>query len=1076
MEDFTTLSSPNGKNIGTGSKQTTFSSTNVARRSASIFSRRGTKSPEPSITPLPETVLYVTKKQQATTERKRSNCTKRRSASCALDSPPARKGTILNAVPPAKTIRMTPLEEEMATSPNEEIINAITGSPSTPSISRTFSFTAIPASMKEPTNRLWSRPTSVSKRSNSEHQKHSTHRIGTWANGATHWDEELPGHRQAPRRLSAVSTTNTTLTTSPSKGHRTTAQTKPRLSIVVPPSNLRGIHSPFSTRSSTPPIELQRPAVTCPPATIVRDFAVWAPTISPTESNDAAIRPGATPSFRAPTPCAWPSVDDISSPEPHGLASSASESSESYEDASTSGNSSRSSATSIETIGLDCISDEQKARGLALHGQEVDSTLCAIPRVQSRAAKRYAKYIRSLHDSQGRNGSGPLIPITATPDLAGEAYASTLPHSRCPTEASDTNRVESVIDESDCIDVKDEGEMTGLNTDFESVDRMDSVHSVTEHLAQAPIFPKRSRKRDWQLSRTTGSTDPLTRCNSERSGRPESQLRTTMLDHESRSSLQRRHSAIVTRNPFDSTEHCTIPARKVPFLIDHVADKHLSPSADSLTTKRGHEYDPALARICAEEVLVHILDSLGSLDDLLHTAAVSKGMYQVYKKHEMYLVERVIRSRSAAGWELRQWSCSRPSVQPSMPTKEGARSIARAYQRDLMTIEALNKLVLQRCHSVIRAETAEALSNPSHPDAQRFTDAFWRIWCFCRIFGCGKGREDDITGQLDWLKGGLLANNQDLTATMNTNLEYDVGSVLLNPPDYFAVGNAGGLSALQLYDMLEMWSCLTALLHEYHEHPSQAREAGLYDGCAVGAGDHEAEENLLEEWTAYLLTLGPKVVLRMATLSSDSIPAGFELAKSNGWTQRRLSKCSSSLLSFLKEPATRLYEDRIANAAKRLHHPLEGTGKEQSCKRVANLAAEINLARRSSTYERQVSIDTTAQPLWSGLSSSPQCGSNASATPMRKTSSSNDPRYRTSPPTSEVVSTPTPVHRAPHFSVPRPLAPPTSLWRLPRIAPIIEEREEGCNMLSLQSCSVEIAKDTMMAAISCVADLNLDAC
>ena len=54
-------------------------------------------------------------------------------ALAAAPPPKKPKTTILHAVPPAKTIQMTPLEEEMATSPNEEIMSAISGgSPSQP--------------------------------------------------------------------------------------------------------------------------------------------------------------------------------------------------------------------------------------------------------------------------------------------------------------------------------------------------------------------------------------------------------------------------------------------------------------------------------------------------------------------------------------------------------------------------------------------------------------------------------------------------------------------------------------------------------------------------------------------------------------------------------------------------------------------------------------------------------------------------------------------------------------------------------------------------------------------------------
>lgn len=92
----------------------------VARRSVSIFSRRGTETPESK----PPFIVQATMKTPERMSERQKSWIGRRKSACGGRSPKASepcrpKGTILNAVPPTRTIKMTALEEEMATSPNE---------------------------------------------------------------------------------------------------------------------------------------------------------------------------------------------------------------------------------------------------------------------------------------------------------------------------------------------------------------------------------------------------------------------------------------------------------------------------------------------------------------------------------------------------------------------------------------------------------------------------------------------------------------------------------------------------------------------------------------------------------------------------------------------------------------------------------------------------------------------------------------------------------------------------------------------------------------------------------------------
>ncbi|KAF1348632.1 hypothetical protein BDV97DRAFT_268519, partial [Delphinella strobiligena] len=306
-------------------------------------------------------------------------------------------------------------------------------------------------------------------------------------------------------------------------------------------------------------------------------------------------------------------------------------------------------------------------------------------------------------------------------------------------------------------------------------------------------------------------------------------------------------------------------------------------------------------------VLLHIMSCLDSIDDLQATSMINKGMRQVFKANEVSLLRTVLKNKSPAACELREWS----QVQFSeIHVGSGLEHTPSTYMHDIRhdhsILQALKVLILDRCRSFLGNEAVAGLTWGDDVNSQRFDDAFYRLWCFCKIFGCEKGREDDVTGQLDWLRGGLLAHQQDCAATVNVNLEFDMGSVLLNAPDHFAMGNAGGLSASQLYDMTELWNCMAALLSGYHGKIGHARNAGIYDSMDVPFGDVVQEEAVLEEWMSYILTLGPSIVVALARFPDDDIEAGLKFARLNGWTDWRMPDSGNSRNTFFREPVARL--------------------------------------------------------------------------------------------------------------------------------------------------------------------------
>ena len=257
----------------------------------------------------------------------------------------------------------------------------------------------------------------------------------------------------------------------------------------------------------------------------------------------------------------------------------------------------------------------------------------------------------------------------------------------------------------------------------------------------------------------------------------------------------------------------------------------------------GEEVDELITADAAERVLLHILQSLDNLEDLFAASMVSKGFYRTFKRHELFLLKRAIKRMSPAAWELREMSIPYSELPPGA-TDYTPNLYFRHYVQDLLTMVELKAMILESCKSFLRQDTISGLAGETDRSAM-IDEAFWRVWTFCRIFGCGNNREDDIIGQMDWLKGGILARQGPDTRTLALTDELARNSVLFNPPEGFAKGNGKGLNAEELYDMYEIWTCLAVLVHGYHGKRKEAREYGVYDRCNVPEGDEVRENAIL---------------------------------------------------------------------------------------------------------------------------------------------------------------------------------------------------------------------------------------
>ena len=222
----------------------------------------------------------------------------------------------------------------------------------------------------------------------------------------------------------------------------------------------------------------------------------------------------------------------------------------------------------------------------------------------------------------------------------------------------------------------------------------------------------------------------------------------------------------------------------------------------------------------------------------------------MFKRHELDLIKSTLRKMSPPAWEFREIAfpghdaLHAEDLEMTRPEEEyNPTSYLRLQKRDVQVIRTIKSEILEKCQSFIRPEISAALMSACPAESARIDDALWRIWTFCKIFGSGKGREEDIVAQMDWLKGGILVHQATCTfSIMSTDFMSDT---LVGAPECFGQGNEGGLAAEQLFDMMELWTCLSVLLQNFEGRTVQARQAGIYDNTEIRGGDIDGEEMML---------------------------------------------------------------------------------------------------------------------------------------------------------------------------------------------------------------------------------------
>jgi hypothetical protein len=305
-----------------------------------------------------------------------------------------------------------------------------------------------------------------------------------------------------------------------------------------------------------------------------------------------------------------------------------------------------------------------------------------------------------------------------------------------------------------------------------------------------------------------------------------------------------------------------------------VAELEVRPLAPRKAHRRAPTQDQLISAGAAERVIHRIMAQLAHPRDVQSCALVSKGFFKTFQRNESSLVGNLIYRTSRPAWEMRK---------RSLALKSAVVFKLCDYQRDLRTIAALKSLIMAHCISICRPRTVRGLLGQDIQASTEIDGALWRIWTYCIRFGQSFSTNSHPTAEIAWLKGRRL----------NDGLVMD---------EDFAAGNGNGLTSAELEDMNEIWQCLQMLMGQFHGRVEEARRTGVLHDWNVNMD--MTQQQVIMEWTAYLLTLGLHVVL---TLSSGS----FEKAKMLRLTRFALPSASSSRSLFLTAAISEAYQARL---------------------------------------------------------------------------------------------------------------------------------------------------------------------
>ncbi|CAD0096137.1 unnamed protein product [Aureobasidium mustum] len=803
-------------------------------------------------------------------------------------------------------------------------------------------------------------------------------RIGVWRDGVALWDVETRTKQNSETILQVPLTKSL-----PTKADRAS---RPRLSVRIPGSKLRQI---LGEEAPVPPQPFKRARIS-PTTNTSRSSS----TLQTTSLDQSSIHPA----FRTPSSEVETQRSEVRSVSGRENSRSSVSSNTVFQDDIfdiVSCYSRHSSMTSVEA-------ESPKGVLQSSHWNYLD-----VPKRSASAAFSITDPVKAgIFDDATAGGNAPCA--TSRSQYLQVAIH---PSHRAPSPTLS----EAVYDLQKQLSTITEG-LPATPTDDAATRKTPDYHPATESITRAPTLPKKSRKRQWLQPAKPAQTQSMPT----ETGAP---VRCQSVPH------RKQQGSCDTSDDVRRVS-------SVRYSLADVGSMWLSWSASSSKSS------PALA-FEQEAVFSRIMAHAASFEDLKSLSTVNKSTRRFLEDNKLRLFKSVLFNASPPAWELRELSPF--PFGNFMPTDflESTEISPSAYMsciaHDRATVQELKAVIASRCQSFIRPETISSLMTEG---SSRFEDAIYRIWSFCKMFGCDRGRENDLKGQTDWLKGGILAHQKGCAATLTFSPEFEIDGILLNAPDHFAAGNGHGLSAEQLYDMSEMWECLHAMLQPYEEATSKAQSCGIFRHTGEDFTDPIVQGRVIGEWIAYILSLGPSVVLELARF--DDTSAGLDFAQLNDWTDWTPPQSGMTRRRFFREPVSQLYEEQLL--ASTAGTQIKDVNKTLLRKRQT---AEMNLAYRQMSLSNRKS---GGQPCALSRHDS------ALAPEVHKRPISN----RSSTPTSP---------RSPSSDLADGRRVQPGSWSPRRVSPIIEDRVDTFNRLSMLSFE-GLAEDTSVLAINKIMDIG----
>lgn len=309
--------------------------------------------------------------------------------------------------------------------------------------------------------------------------------------------------------------------------------------------------------------------------------------------------------------------------------------------------------------------------------------------------------------------------------------------------------------------------------------------------------------------------------------------------------------------------------------VSQFKNQHAQVLSDSHRKSDGSNKRPESPPTDATDSIIYrIMMNLDRIVDLQSAAMVNKGFKKVFQLHESQLVSRVLYKSSRTAWELRQ----------TMAIKSQLDLFKLAYyRRDATTLATLESLFLNPSGGRPRAETVAINDSPDTAQKLQMNNALWRIWTFCLLFSKHAHGTSSVKSQIEWLNGGRTTRK-------------------LNRRSCFGIGNGAGLDTAEIEDMSEMWQCLERLLDGLRGQEDAAHAVGVFENCRIS--DLQPTTWYLEEWIAYLMTLGPWIILVVSSYKWEQI-------KALGLTSWTPAPSGQSYQPFLKEAIAQVYQERV---------------------------------------------------------------------------------------------------------------------------------------------------------------------